>query len=151
MLTESKNYKKVTNRFYSVYRRNLQTKIRKMSKNDPKQYWKLINGGKKVDGRGVDLDALYDHFKHMNSSDDTPDDSDVVMTDFDNEEINKPITVNDIKEVIMNLKRNKAGSCDNILNEHIVHTADISFLFVVMYSTVYWTLVISLNSGQRAW
>ena len=54
MLTESKNYKKVTNRFYSVYRRNLQTKIRKMSKNDPKQYWKLINGGKKVDGSGVD-------------------------------------------------------------------------------------------------
>ena len=32
----------------------------------------------------------------------------------------------------MNLKRNKAASCDNILNEHIVHTADISFLFIVM-------------------
>ena len=135
MLTESKNYKKVTNRFYSVYRRNLQTKIRKMSKNDPKQYWKLINGGKKVDGRGVDLDALYDHFKHvMNSSDDTSDDSDVVMTDFDNEEINKPITVNEIKDVIMNLKRNKAGSCDNILNEHIVHTADI---FLPIYCDVF--------------
>ena len=101
MLTESKNYKKVTNRFYSVYRRNLQTKIRKMSKSDPKQYWKLINGGKKMDGSGVDLDALCDHFKHMTSSDDTSDDSGVVLTDFDNEEINKPITVNEIKEVIM--------------------------------------------------
>ena len=44
-----------------------------------------------------------------------------------NEEINKPITVNEIQEVIMNLKINKAGSCDNILNEHIVHAAD-SFL-----------------------
>ena len=62
-----------------------------------------INGGKKVGGRGVDLDALYDQFKHMNSSDDTSDDSDVVMTDFNDEEINKPITVNEIKEVIMNL------------------------------------------------
>ena len=70
-----------------------------MSKNDPKQYWKLINGGKKVGGRGVDLDALYDHFKHMNSSDDTSDDSDVIMTDFDNEEINKPITVIELRKL----------------------------------------------------
>ena len=54
MLSKSKNYKKVTYIFYSVYRKNLHTKIRKMSKNDPKQYWKLINGGKKVGGRGVD-------------------------------------------------------------------------------------------------
>ena len=44
-----------------------------------------INGGKKVGGRGVDLDALYDQFKHMNSSDDTSDVSDVVMTDFNDE------------------------------------------------------------------
>ena len=51
----------------------------------------------------------------MNSSDDTPDDSDVVMTDFNNEEINKPITVNEIKEVIMNIKRNISGSCDKIV------------------------------------
>ena len=56
------------------------------------------------------------------------------MTDFDNEEINKPITVNEIKEVIMNLKRNKAGSCDNILNEHTVHTADI---FLPIYCDVF--------------
>ena len=33
----------------------------------------------------------------------------------------------------MNLKRNKAGSCDNILNEHIVHTADI---FLPIYCDV---------------
>ena len=43
------------------------------------------------------------------------------------------LTVNEIKEVIMNLKRNK-GSCDNILNEHIVHTADI---FLPIYCDVF--------------
>ena len=69
----------------------------------------------------------------MNSLDDTSDDSDVVMTDFDNEETNKPITANEVKEVIMNIKRNKAGPCDNISNEHIVHTADI---FLTIYCDV---------------
>ena len=58
----------------------------------------------------------------------------VVMTDCNNEDIDKPITVNEIKEVIMNLKRNKSGSCDNILNEHIVRTADI---FLPIYCDVF--------------
>ena len=85
----------------------------------------------------------------MNSSDETSDDSDVVMTDFNNGEIDKPITVNEIKEVIKNLKRNKSGSCDNILNEHIVDTADIFLpIFCDVFNCI---LVIFRNSGQRAW
>ena len=85
----------------------------------------------------------------MNSSDETSDDSDVVMTDFNNGEVNKPITVNEIKEVIKNLKRNKSGSCDNILNEHIVDTSDIFLpIFCDVFNCI---LVIFRNSGQRAW
>ena len=69
----------------------------------------------------------------MNSSDDTSDDSDVLMTDFDNEETNKPITANEVKEVIMNIKRNNAGPCDNILLMSTLFTRLIfSLLFIVM-------------------
>ena len=59
----------------------------------------------------------------MNTADDTHEDFEL-PAEVHNDEINRPITVDEIRDVIKNLKK-KSGSCDQILNEHIIHTSDI--------------------------
>ena len=105
-----------------------------MRQYDPKGYWKLINGEKKnVSRNDVHIDELYEYFKAMNTADDTHDESEV-PGDVHNDEINRPITVNEIRDVIKNLQKNKSGSCDQILNEHIIHTSDI---FLSIYCEIF--------------
>ena len=73
-----RNYKRVVNKYFNIYKRDLQIKIRQMRQNDPKGYWKLINGEKKnVSRNDVHIDELYEYFKAMNTADDTHDESEV--------------------------------------------------------------------------
>ena len=64
-----------------------------MRQNDPKGYWKLINGEKKNDSRNDE------YFKATNTADDTHDDFEV-PADVHNDEMNRPTTVNEIRDVI---------------------------------------------------
>ena len=101
---ESRNYKRVANKYFNIYKRNLQIKIQQRRQNEPKDYWKLINGVKKNDCRNdVHINELCEYFKTMNTADDTHDDFEL-PAEVHNDEINRPITVNEIRDVITNLK-----------------------------------------------
>ena len=47
------------------------------------------------------------------------------MSAYTNEEINQPITDNEIKEAVHSMKHNKSPGGDEILNEHIKSTLHI--------------------------
>ena len=58
--------------------------------------------------------------------------------DFDSqdcnfEELNKPITFQEVKEIISSLKRNKSFAGDKLLNEYFIESLDILLAILLTY------------------
>ena len=141
-----------------TYRISLKKKLKSMRSNNPKDFWKLINSGKKTRNKtDISMDTLLDFFKDLNSSnnnDNYHDDNDTdldINNDLDddnvNEIINGPITIDEIEKAIKRLKNNKASSDDDIINEYIKHSSQkMILLYVKLFNAIF-------NSGQlpEAW
>ena len=53
-----------------AYRVSLKTKLKTMKSKNPKDYWKLINAGKKKGSSSkISIDDLYNFFKDLNAGD----------------------------------------------------------------------------------
>ena len=141
-----------------TYRASLKKKLKSMKSNNPKDFWKLINSGKKNRNKtDITMDTLLDFFKDLNSSnnnDNYHDDNDTdldINNDLDNENvdeiINGPITIDEIEKAIKRLENNKAASDDDIINEYIKHSSHkMILLYVKLFNAIF-------NSGQlpEAW
>ena len=96
----------------------------------PKEYWKLINSvGKKFENPQVKLDDCYAFFKELNTNKhDVNNDEEIHLNDeqYRNESIlNDPISMEEIRSSIKNLKSNKSGGTDQILNEYIINSQEL--------------------------
>ena len=69
------------------------------------------------------LEDLFEHFRNVNNSPDTDESADVInendIQNEDNQEINRPISHDEINKCINKLKNNKASGIDMVVNEHI--------------------------------
>ena len=123
--TISKDYKRVMNK---NKKRSDQTRIdnlRNLKSTNAKDYWRILNNGKQKQPEAP-LNDLYEHFKNVNNPNGMQENEDTPIIDVENstinEEINKPITENEIIKAVMLLKNNKSPGIDEIRNEHIKTT-----------------------------
>ena len=137
-----------------MYRLNLKKKLKSMRSKNPKDFWKLINSGKKKrDKSNITMETLLDFFKDLNSSSNNEsdlDDDGNHENDIDNENdldnnnenvneiVNGPITVDEIEKAIKRLKNNKASSEDEIINEYIKHSSQkMILLYVKVFNAIF--------------
>ena len=125
--TVSKSYKNVLSKNIRRYKNATIEKIRKLKSNDPKEYWWIINAGKRKDANNVSIDDFFKYFESINNPSASSDDEifEVNENETENDEINMPISESEIRRAAKELKRNKSPGCDQILNEHIQVTLDI--------------------------
>ena len=126
----SKSYKTTLSVQHRKFKDKKIGRLRNLRKNNPKEYWKIINSSKKETNSSASLSDLYDFFKNVNAQDDTecPQDEDSPNINLNeniesnNCEINGKITENEILAATKSLKNNKSSGLDDILNEHIKST-----------------------------
>ena len=119
----SKAYKKEINKQFSKYKENFVKKIRNLKHQDPKAFWKIVNGTKqekKNITETISCEILHDHFKNLaNEFAEQTESSDDFTDQIDESELNSLFTESEIKKAIHNLKVNKACGCDQIINEFL--------------------------------
>jgi len=130
MRLASKEYKTVLNKTFADYQHKAANDLRNLSKKNPKELWKTlnrINGKKKNNTDDISLKTLYDHFKGLNENDirENELESDLDFHDVSDDVevfLNGPITEQEIKDAVSNLKNGKSSGSDEILNEYILKT-----------------------------
>ena len=122
----SRNYKKTMNTHINQFKKKMQTKLRNLKVENPKEFWKIINSiDQDNDEQNINLDTLYNLFKTLNENNDSADEDNEINLQFidDHDEIlNSSITESEILRCIKSLKNNKCPANDNILNEYLKHS-----------------------------
>ena len=140
----SKEYKNAIKRANSKYHQELNSKIRSLQSNNPKDFWKLINGNyDKTDTcNEISIDDFAEHFQNLNTFGVTDETFDINCIPFtDDSPLNKPITKDEVNVCIAKLKNNKACGYDKILNEYIKCSANLmSDIYVSLFNLI-------LNTG----
>jgi hypothetical protein len=148
MKTKSKEYKKELNKAYNEYAQGLRNKVKTLRHSGKiKDYWKFVNEEHDNNDKDDDTDNIrkfYELFKNINTDEEANSTSGEAhsgdTSQQPNEELDKPITENEIKASIAKLKNNKASGIDLISNEYIksTHNSMIKIyvkLFNIVYST----------------
>ena len=119
--TVSKQYKLTLRQANSRYKTVKIEKLRKLKNADPKKYWNILNENNHKSETTATLDSFYEFFRKLNENDYTQDENQTIdhSTNVVNNEINGPITEQEIQKAIKNLKNNKAPGHDEIINEQI--------------------------------
>ena len=104
-------------------------RMKTLRKNDPKEYWKILNSGKSTKQPDIEFKELFNFFKDLNTLKETnePENTlnfDPTITAELNENINSPITKDEIFKGIKNLKNNKAFGDDQVINEYMKTTSN---------------------------
>ncbi|MEW8546328.1 MAG: reverse transcriptase family protein [Candidatus Thiodiazotropha sp.] len=127
----SKSYKTTLAVQHRKYNDKKICRLRNLRKNNPKEYWKIINSSKTEENPSASLTDFYNFFKNVNAQDDagctgySPNFNINENIESNNDEINKEINENEILAATKSLKNNKSCGLDNILNEHIKSTIHI--------------------------
>ncbi|CAG2233543.1 unnamed protein product [Mytilus edulis] len=115
VLDISKNFKDAA---AETFGKRAADELRNISKKDTKALWKILNNlndsKKKDNNDDISLKALYDHFKILNETVETENDFEQDLefdTLSDDVELflNSPVTEDEIKKVVSNLKNGKAS------------------------------------------
>jgi hypothetical protein len=62
-----KKYKKVMDRCIRIHRKKMRQKIHNLRSINPKEYWKIINSGRKQISPNITINVLFDFFKTPNT------------------------------------------------------------------------------------
>ena len=110
---------------YKQYVKQVQTNFTKLKNSGrSKDYWNLIKRGNSSNGSHdgqCNINEFYDFFKQLNACDNPDDQNSVRNTDI-NEDLDKPISEEQILSCIARLKNNKARGIDDKTNEYIKAT-----------------------------
>ena len=94
----------------------------------------------------MELDKAYEHFSKINYNQEANTSEINIDPDLtENEEINGPISLEEIRKAVRTLKNNKSMGVDMILNEHIKYSFDIPYIQQLYVKLL--TLVLSRKHG----
>ena len=120
----SKKFKNLLKAKRRDYFKKLNSKIRSLRSNNSKEYWQLLNrstDGQKIES-SLSIECFYEHFKNLNKSQ-SHDSQNIEQNESEhvpeNEELNLDFSLEEIVEVIKNLKNSKACGMDYIRNEFL--------------------------------
>ena len=141
ILDAEKRYKKLLDISSKKYRKDMRNKFKNLKTSNTKEYWRLLNRGKRRKQPDIPLDDLYSFFKKLNES---PEENEENNIEFNlpgnnnieqlNEELNATITQDEIVRCIKKLKNNKASGEDFIVNEYIKSSSE---LFLPLYEKMF--------------
>ena len=118
----------------------MRKKIRNLHSKSPKHYWKILNSIKPKDRNSYPpLSGLHDFFKQINTSNvNELNQLPYGYNLLDNDEIlNSPITMNEIKKIISRTNNDKTPANDLIINEYLKSTKELmSPLYVLFFNTI---------------
>ena len=112
-----------------------------MSKNNPKEFWKLLNKGKRKKQPNIEIEKLNDFFQNLykrdisNGSDGLPE-VNILQNERINEHINAYISKEDILKCIQKFKNDKACGEDEIINEYM-YIKSTSNQFINIYKKLF--------------
>lgn len=139
----SVHYKKTMNTYMAKHKYTVEKKLRTMSTNKPKDYWKFINSlNKNNNCKSPTMEAFFDHFKNINQvthQDNPPDlDNEFVPNQETLDLLNSPITHTEIDKAISKSKNGKSPSQqDYILNEYIKSTkSDLTPIYSKLFNKI---------------
>ena len=119
----------------------MRQKIHNLRSTNPKEYWKIINSGRKQISPNISINVLFDFFKTLNTGEPENEGGPPVFnqdTDDLNNIINALITIDEIKSAMKNLKNNKALGEDLIANEYLKHSFEImSYIYVKLFNLIF--------------
>lgn len=134
------------------YRDEKISRLRHLKKNNPREYWKIINSSKKSDKNVAPLKEFYNFFKNVNTQGNSESEqcnTETYNTDFelsdddDSKEINQLITESEVLSTAKSLKNNKSPGLDCIVNEHIKSTIHIMLpVYVKLFNLIFDTGII---------
>ena len=139
-------------REYKNYRNKFSEDIHNLSKNKPKEFWKLLNKGKRKKQPNNEIDKLYDFFQNLNTRDICDGNNglpevNILHNEPIHEHINAYISKEEILECIPKLKNQKACGEDEIINEYIKSTSNQFINFMRSYLTLSLIRVLFLIFG----
>ena len=115
-------YKKLVIETKQIYTKQFHREIRSLKYRNPKEFWKIIQTECKQNSNGISsliFTGFIDHFRELNS--DSPFSGYKPQSNTslvpENDVINHPFTLLEIKAAIKLLKNNKACRVDNVINE----------------------------------
>jgi hypothetical protein len=130
MIHAEKHYKHTLDRKYKNYRKKFSEGIQNLSRNNPKEFWKLLNKDKRKKQPNIEIDKLYDFFSQNLNIRDICDGNDglpefnILQNEPINEHINAYISKEEILKCIQKLKNEKACGEDEIINKYIKSTSN---------------------------
>ena len=143
----SKRYKSTLNQAKNKYNIHKIEKIRKLKHADPRKYWKILNDKKEDTESPASIEDFYQYFKQINENNNPEEETadqinNIVYSDV-NEEINNPITEQEILKAVKSLKFNKAPGCDEIVNEQIKNSLSVMMpIYKMLFNIVFETGII---------
>lgn len=140
--TVSKAYKNTMSINIKRHKNEKIEKLRRIKSSNPKEFWRILNDENCNQASTAPLNDLYNFFKNLNSKTTYTQTNNLneEIPNQVNEEINQPITENEILQAVKSLKMNKAAGIDQILNEHIKSSINIMLptytkLFNIVFDT----------------
>ncbi|MEW8542100.1 MAG: hypothetical protein AB2693_01075, partial [Candidatus Thiodiazotropha sp.] len=102
--TASKQYKQTVKKFHTKFRQDNVLKLKKLKRENPKKYWKILNG-KHTDKVEASPESLFNYFKKVNFDEDadaenSENSSNLPTNETSNDEINQPFTETDVTKAI---------------------------------------------------
>jgi len=135
----SKEYKKTIKQAINMHHIKLNSKIRSLQSNNPRDFWKLINSSSNKTPKvsPICCNEFAEHFQKLNADVDNDDFDIYDIPATDNSPLNNPITIEEVQACIHKLKNNKACGYDAILNEFIKCSEnEMSNIYVLFFNMV---------------
>ena len=122
--------------------------MRNLRSNNTKEYWKLINSESKNDDIQASLQDLFNYYKETNENNSQEDDASELLLDnslgrnelqdLANDEINQPITHDELLKAVKLLQNNKSPGYDKVMNEYLKSTfSTMSPLILKLFNVIF--------------
>ena len=123
--------------FFNYKQSNI-NRLKKLKTNKPRDFWKLLKSKNRTKCNAR-LKDLFEYFRSVNNNEDN---DDTLNNDNDtndiNEQLNIPITIDELEKAVKRLKNNKSNGVDDIVNEHIKMSINSTkHIFVKLFNIIF--------------
>ena len=135
VLCENKTvYKKIVRKKKWLFKRKKLTELEGLKLKKPREFWKYFKKSSPNSANSISLDEFHKYFstleQEINSAENSDAETFCSNYNFDNpldsnDDLDFPITINEVISAVKKLKTGKSHGADNILNEYLIETVDI--------------------------